>query len=74
MIGQARSRDDILAMMQSEFNWGGLSTRFSRRPDRRDGGGSVAPAVPMVAVHQATRGGAPPPGGGRAGAASTVAY
>jgi len=66
MISQGRSRDDILAMMQSEFNWGGLSSRFL------DGlivemGGSVAPAG---AGGRGAPGGSrgAPPGGGRRGA------
>jgi glyoxylase-like metal-dependent hydrolase (beta-lactamase superfamily II) len=58
MIAQGRPREDILQMMQTEFNWGGLSSRFL------DGlivemGGSVAPAG-------AGRGGLG--GGGRRGA------
>lgn len=59
-ISQGAPRDEILSMMQTEFNWGGLSSRFL------DGlivemGGSVAPA--------AGGRGAFPPGGPRGGGA-----
>jgi hypothetical protein len=65
MIAQRRSRDEILAMLQTEFNWGGLSSRYV------DGvivemGGSVAPAP---AGGRGAPGGArgAPPGGARRG-------
>lgn len=59
MIAQGRSRDEILQMMQTEFNWGGLSSRFL------DGlivemGGSVAPAG-AGRFGGGGRRGAPPP-------------
>jgi hypothetical protein len=67
MIGQGRPREDILAMMQTEFNWGGLSSRFL------DGlivemGGSVAPAGAGGRGAPGGGGRGAPLGGGRRGA------
>lgn len=65
-ISQGATRDDVLTMMQTEFNWGGLSSRYL------DGliiemGGNVTPGAGFAMPPGAGGRGALPPGGGRGG-------